>query len=138
MNNWFKFILILAALGLTFLGYRELKSSYWPSIVKVDIVNRVQDCDVDGAFFVILKVYDDHHKDLTNKIVLPQLSYPNDSRKDYDSLYINDSTHEFIFTVLCKYSIFENSDISYGCTGAHKIKIIKIENVKKVAKTAAR
>jgi hypothetical protein len=124
--------LFLLGVVITIELVKLVKNSYYSTQFTCIIENEKIDCDTEGAFFKIKQIEDSEIDFVEQKIVFPVFDGEEKFvKKQYDRIYSTDSCDKFTIKVLVQYSRFSHNRNDLGCTGAHKLLILKIDEIKK-------
>lgn len=99
---------------------------YDNQIIRLKIINKIQDCEEQNIHFNIMKDYSSNHTNHVGKIILPVLNDSLDTAINNQLLFpaFTDKRLEFIVEGHISKKPIKGS--TYGCIGAYKFRISRI------------
>lgn len=105
---------------------------YWPDVVTVEIINKLQDCEEENLHYSILKVEENSFKKFKDSLVLPLLDESINTKANYQLFFPVETKHRVKIKVKGFLSYRGHNDWSSGCVGAYYLKVINVLEVENV------
>lgn len=104
---------------------------YHSNIIKVDVINELQDCEEHNLDYTIIRVYDSLNVNLKNTVILPELFNELNNTENNDLFFPSKTLERKVITISGKYSkpAKKNSEGLYSCLGEHKFKVLEVNDV---------